>query len=83
MSLFEILRQTIATFRAHKLRIFLTMLASCGDLVGDSGGGLGRGFSADQKRRIGLWQGPGDRLGRETSSQVGGLARARGHPDHR
>ncbi|HZE26260.1 MAG TPA: ABC transporter permease [Terriglobales bacterium] len=79
MSLFEILRQTIATFRAHKLRIFLTMfgivwgISSVILLVG-----LGRGFSADQKRRMRtlgkdlviVWGG-------RTSSQVGGLAAGR------
>ena len=79
MSLIEILRQTIATFRAHKLRIFLTMfgivwgISSVILLVG-----LGRGFSADQKRRMRtlgkdlviVWGG-------RTSSQVGGLAAGR------
>jgi len=79
MSLFEILRQTIATFRAHKMRIFLTMfgivwgISSVILLVG-----LGRGFSADQKRRMQtlgkdlviVWAG-------RTSSQVGGLAAGR------
>ena len=50
MNLTEILRQAIATFRAHKMRIFLTMfgivwgISSVILLVG-----LGRGFSADQK----------------------------------
>jgi len=79
MSLFEILRQTMATFRAHKMRIFLTMfgivwgISSVILLVG-----LGRGFSADQKRRMQtlgkdlviVWAG-------RTSSQVGGLAAGR------
>jgi putative ABC transport system permease protein len=79
MSLFEILRQTIATFRAHKMRIFLTMfgivwgISSVILLVG-----LGRGFSADQKRRMQtlgkdlviVWAG-------RTSSQIGGLAAGR------
>ena len=79
MNLFEILRQTIATFRAHKMRIFLTMfgivwgISSVILLVG-----LGRGFSADQKRRMQtlgkdlviVWAG-------RTSSQVGGLAAGR------
>ncbi len=79
MSLFEILRQAIATFRAHKMRIFLTMfgivwgISSVILLVG-----LGRGFSADQKRRMQtlgkdlviVWAG-------RTSSQIGGLAAGR------
>src|SRR5246500_3077541 len=79
MSLFEILRQTIATFRAHKMRIFLTMfgivwgISSVILLVG-----LGRGFSADQKRRM---QTLGKDLvivwGGRTSSQLGGLAAGR------
>src|ERR1700756_151707 len=79
MSLFEILRQTIATFRAHKMRIFLTMfgivwgISSVILLVG-----LGRGFSADQKRRM---QTLGKDLvivwGGRTSSQIGGLAAGR------
>src|SRR5882672_12139454 len=79
MSLFEILRQTIATFRAHKLRIFLTMfgivwgISSVILLVG-----LGRGFSVGQKKRMKtlgkdlviVWGG-------RTSSQIGGLAAGR------
>jgi len=79
MSLFEIFRQTIATFRAHKMRIFLTMfgivwgISSVILLVG-----LGRGFSADQKRHM-------ETLGKDlvivwggrTSSQIGGLAAGR------
>jgi putative ABC transport system permease protein len=79
MSLFEIFRQTIATFRAHKMRIFLTMfgivwgISSVILLVG-----LGRGFSADQKRRM---QTLGKDLvivwGGRTSSQIGGLAAGR------
>jgi putative ABC transport system permease protein len=79
MNLIEILRQTIATFRAHKMRIFLTMfgivwgISSVILLVG-----LGRGFSADQKRRM---QTLGKDLvivwGGRTSSQVGGLAAGR------
>src|SRR5947207_15058506 len=82
MSLFEILRQTIATFRAHKMRIFLTMfgiawgISSVILLVG-----LGNGFSADQKRRM---QTLGKDLvivwGGRTSSQVGGLAAGREIP---
>ena len=79
MNLIEILRQTIATFRAHKMRIFLTMfgivwgISSVILLVG-----LRRGFSADQKRRM---QTLGKDLvivwGGRTSSQVGGLAAGR------
>ncbi|HST11884.1 MAG TPA: ABC transporter permease [Terriglobales bacterium] len=79
MNLTEILRQAIATFRAHKMRIFLTMfgivwgISSVILLVG-----LGRGFSADQKRRM---QTLGKDLvivwGGRTSSQVGGLAAGR------
>lgn len=76
MNLHEIFRQALATLRAHKMRIFLTMfgivwrIASVILLVG-----LGRGFSADQKRRMRtlgkdlviVWGG-------RTNSQVGGLA---------
>ena len=79
MNLHEIFRQTLATFRAHKMRIFLTMfgivwgIASVILLVG-----LGRGFSADQKRRM---QTLGKDLvivwGGRTSAQVGGLAAGR------
>src|ERR1700751_3058388 len=79
MSLFEIFRQTIATFRAHKMRIFLTMfgivwgISSVILLVG-----LGRGFSVDQKKRM---QTLGKDLvivwGGRTSSQIGGLAAGR------
>ena len=79
MNLQEIFRQTLATFRAHKMRIFLTMfgivwgIASVILLVG-----LGRGFSADQKRRM---QTLGKDLvivwGGRTSSQVGGVAAGR------
>jgi len=79
MSLYEIFRQTVATFRAHKMRIFLTMfgivwgIASVILLVG-----LGKGFSADQKRRM---QTLGKDLvivwGGRTSSQIGGLAAGR------
>jgi len=79
MNLTEIVRQAIATFRAHKMRIFLTMfgivwgISSVILLVG-----LGRGFSADQKRRMKtlgkdlviVWGG-------RTSSQVGGRAAGR------
>jgi putative ABC transport system permease protein len=79
MNLLEITRQTLATFKAHKMRIFLTMfgivwgIASVILLVG-----LGRGFSVDQKKRM-------ESLGKDlvivwggrTSSQVGGLAAGR------
>jgi len=53
MTLLEILRQAFATFRAHKMRTFLTMfgivwgIASVILLVG-----LGRGFSVDQKKHM-------------------------------
>ena len=79
MNLAEIFRQTFSTFRAHKMRIFLTMfgivwgIASVILLVG-----LGRGFSVDQKKRM---QTLGKDLviawGGRTSSQVGGLAAGR------
>jgi putative ABC transport system permease protein len=53
MKLWEVVRQTFATFRAHKLRSFLSMfgivwgIASVILMVG-----LGRGFSKDQKDRM-------------------------------
>ena len=53
MTLREILRQALATFRAHKMRTFLTMfgivwgIASVILLVG-----LGKGFSVDQKKHM-------------------------------
>jgi putative ABC transport system permease protein len=79
MNFLEITRQTLATFKAHKMRVFLTMfgivwgIASVILLVG-----LGRGFSVDQKKRM-------ETLGKDlviiwggrTSSQVGGLAAGR------
>jgi len=79
MNLLDILRQTMATLRAHKMRSFLTMfgiiwgIASVILLVG-----LGLGFSKDQKKRM-------ETLGKDlvivwggrTSSQVGGLAAGR------
>jgi putative ABC transport system permease protein len=79
MNFAEILRETFATFRAHKMRIFLTMfgivwgIASVILLVG-----LGRGFSVDQKKHM-------ETLGKDlvivwggrTSSQIGGLAAGR------
>jgi putative ABC transport system permease protein len=79
MNLGELLRQSFTTFRAHQMRIFLTMfgivwgIASVILLVG-----LGRGFSVDQKRRM---QTLGKDLvivwGGRTSSQVGGRAAGR------
>jgi putative ABC transport system permease protein len=79
MTLSEILRQALATFRAHKMRTFLTMfgivwgIASVIILVG-----LGRGFSVDQKKHM---QSLGKDLvilwGGRTSSQVGGRAAGR------
>jgi putative ABC transport system permease protein len=79
MNLLDILRQTLATLRAHKMRSFLTMfgiiwgIASVILLVG-----LGIGFQKDQKKRM-------ETLGKDlvivwggrTSSQVGGLAAGR------
>jgi len=79
MTLTEILRQAIATFRAHKMRTFLTMfglvwgIASVIILVG-----LGRGFVVDQKKHM-------ESLGKDlvivwggrTSAQVGGRAAGR------
>jgi putative ABC transport system permease protein len=79
MNVIEILRQTLESFRAHKMRVFLTMfgivwgIASVILLVG-----LGRGFSVDSKKRM---QTLGKDLvivwGGRTSSQVGGLAAGR------
>src|SRR4051812_29869633 len=79
MNLYEIVRQTFATLRAHKMRSFLTMfgivwgIASVILLVG-----LGLGFQVDQHKRM-------ETLGKDlviiwggrTSSQVGGLAAGR------
>jgi len=79
MNLSEILRQAVATFRAHKMRTFLTMfglvwgIASVIILVG-----LGRGFVVDQKKHM-------ETLGKDlvivwggrTSTQVGGRAAGR------
>ena len=75
----EIIRQAVATFRAHKMRTFLTMfglvwgIASVILLVG-----LGRGFVVDQKKHM-------ETLGKDlvivwggrTSTQVGGRAAGR------
>jgi putative ABC transport system permease protein len=79
MTFTEIFRQAFNTFRAHKMRTFLTMfgivwgIASVILLVG-----LGRGFTVDQKKHM-------ETLGKDlvivwggrTSSQVGGLAAGR------
>lgn len=79
MNLWEVIRQTFSTFRAHKLRSFLTMfgviwgIASVILLVG-----LGRGFSKDQQDRMRtlgtdlavIWGG-------RTSEQAGGYAAGR------
>jgi putative ABC transport system permease protein len=79
MTFTEIFRQAFATFRAHKMRTFLTMfgivwgIASVILLVG-----LGRGFVVDQKKHM-------ETLGKDlvivwggrTSSQIGGLAAGR------
>jgi putative ABC transport system permease protein len=79
MNLWEVLRQTLAAIRAHKMRSFLTMfgivwgIASVILLVG-----LGKGFSKDQKERtksLGvdlmiIWGG-------RTSTQAGGYAAGR------
>jgi putative ABC transport system permease protein len=79
MKFTEILRETLAIFRAHKMRMFLTMfgivwgIASVILLVG-----LGRGFSVDQKKHM-------ETLGKDlvivwggrTSAQAGGLAAGR------
>ena len=79
MTLSEIIRQAIATFRAHKMRTVLTMfglvwgIASVILLVG-----LGRGFVVDQKKHM-------ETLGKDlvivwggrTSTQVGGRAAGR------
>jgi putative ABC transport system permease protein len=79
MTLSEILRQAVATFRAHKMRTFLTM---CGIVWGISSViilvGLGRGFVADQKKHM-------ETLGKDlviawggrTSLQEGGRAAGR------
>ncbi len=82
MNLLDILRQTFATFRAHKMRTFLTMfgivwgISSVIILVG-----LGKGFSIDQRKRM-------ESLGKDlviiwggrTSAQAGGLAAGREIP---
>jgi putative ABC transport system permease protein len=79
MNLLEIVKQTFATLRAHKMRSFLTMfgiiwgIASVILLVG-----LGLGFQQDQKKRM-------ETLGKDlviiwggrTSAQAGGLAAGR------
>ena len=79
MNLLDVLKQVGSTFRAHKMRSFLTMfgiiwgIASVIILVG-----MGIGFQVDQKRRqetlgkdlVIIWGG-------RTSSQIGGLAAGR------
>jgi putative ABC transport system permease protein len=82
MNLLELMRQTFSTFRAHKMRTFLTMfgiiwgISSVIILVG-----LGLGFSKDQQKRM-------ETLGKDlvimwggrTSAQAGGLAAGREIP---
>ncbi len=82
MNLIEVLRTTFATFRAHKMRSFLTMfgivwgIASVILLVG-----LGKGFGRQQRENLKalgtdlviLWGG-------RTSAQTGGLAAGREIP---
>ena len=79
MTLSEILRQALATFRAHKMRTFLTMFGHrVGDRVGDPAGGAGTRLRVDQKKHM-------ETLGKDlvivwggrTSSQVGGRAAGR------
>jgi putative ABC transport system permease protein len=79
VNLLDVLKQVGSTFRAHKMRSFLTMfgiiwgIASVIILVG-----MGIGFQVDQKRRqetlgkdlVIIWGG-------RTSSQIGGLAAGR------
>ena len=82
MNLLEVLRTTFGTFRAHKMRSFLTMfgiiwgIASVILLVG-----LGKGFSRQQKEN---WRALGTDLvimwGGRTSAQAGGLAAGREIP---
>src|SRR5205814_9487231 len=72
MTLSEILRQAVATFRAHKMRTFLTMfglvwgIASVIILVG-----LGRGFVVDQKKHM-------ESLGKDLVIVWGGRTSAQG-----
>ncbi len=79
MNIVETMRQVVATFRAHKMRSFLTMfgiiwgIASVILLVG-----LGKGFNKEQQER---WKELGVDLviiwGGRTSQQAGGLAAGR------
>jgi putative ABC transport system permease protein len=79
MNLLETMRQVLSTFKAHKMRSFLTMfgiiwgIASVIILVG-----LGTGFNRDQKQR---WKALGTDMlimwGGRTSAQAGGLAAGR------
>ncbi|MGA3210526.1 MAG: ABC transporter permease [Terriglobales bacterium] len=79
MNLLDIMRQVAATFRAHKMRSFLTMFGIVWGIVSVILlVGLGRGFNKDQKERfkalgvnlVILWGG-------RTSQQAGGLAAGR------
>src|SRR5512146_2770466 len=82
MNFIEVLRTTFATFRAHKMRSFLTMfgivwgIASVILLVG-----LGKGFAKQQREN---WKALGTDLvilwGGRTSAQAGGLAAGREIP---
>jgi putative ABC transport system permease protein len=79
MELIDIMRQVLSTFKAHRMRSFLTMfgiiwgIASVIILVG-----LGTAFNRDQKER---WKALGNDLviiwGGRTSAQAGGLAAGR------
>jgi len=79
VTLSEILRQGVATFRAHKRRTFLTMFGLVWGIASVIlQVGLGRGFVVDQKKHM-------ETLGKDlvitwggrTSSQVGGRAAGR------
>jgi putative ABC transport system permease protein len=79
MNLVEIMRQVVATFRAHKMRSFLTMFGIVWGIVSVILlVGLGKGFDKDQKER---WKQLGIDLvivwGGRTSQQAGGLAAGR------
>jgi putative ABC transport system permease protein len=79
MNLAEIMRQALATFRAHRLRTFLTMFGIVWGIVSVILlVGLGKGFNKDQKER---WKQLGTNLvivwGGRTSQQAGGLAAGR------
>jgi putative ABC transport system permease protein len=79
MNLVEVLRQTLGSIAAHKMRSFLTMFGIIWGIVSVILlVGLGRGFSEDQKERLHtigvdlaiIWGG-------RTSSQAGGYAAGR------